>query len=139
MALAFMRVSYGELNGKQQEAYNFQKVSAVLADYGYVTIRLTSDWNGADFIAQHIDGTTFLKVQLKGRLSFGKKYMGQDLYICFNHPDGWFLYPHDEMLKKVIAEGIIEGTRSWELQEEYDFRKLSKRQRALLEPYRLEA
>jgi hypothetical protein len=66
----FKRVPYSSLNSKQQEGHNFQKVSAVLADYGFVTIRLSSDWHGADFIAQHVDGTTFLKIQLKGRLTF---------------------------------------------------------------------
>jgi hypothetical protein len=35
----------------------------VLADYGFLTMRLSDDWQGADFIAQHIDGA-FLKVQL---------------------------------------------------------------------------
>lgn len=63
MPHSFERVTYDSLNARQQEAYNFQKVSAVLADYGFVTIRLTSDWQGADFIAQHKDGE-FLKVQL---------------------------------------------------------------------------
>ena len=83
MPVTFEKYPYKKLNSRQQEAYNFQKVSAVLADYGFVTIRLSSDWRGADFIAQHVDGLTFLKVQLKGRLSFDKKYHGRDLYICF--------------------------------------------------------
>jgi hypothetical protein len=59
MSRSFQRVRYSSLNARQQEAFNFQKVSAVLADYGFLTIRLSNDWRGADFIAQHIDGTTF--------------------------------------------------------------------------------
>jgi hypothetical protein len=43
----FKRVAYRSLNSRQKEAFNFQKVSAVLADYGFTTIRLTSDWRGA--------------------------------------------------------------------------------------------
>jgi hypothetical protein len=35
------RVAYETLNARQKENFNFQKVSAVLADYGYVTIRLS--------------------------------------------------------------------------------------------------
>jgi hypothetical protein len=35
MAHAFERVSYKALNARQRENYNFQKVSAVLADYGF--------------------------------------------------------------------------------------------------------
>ena len=45
------RIQYDDLKGKQQEIYNFQKVSAHLADYGYTTIKLDDDWMGADFIA----------------------------------------------------------------------------------------
>lgn len=50
------RISYNALNARQKENFNFQKVSAVLADYGFVTLRLCDDWQGADFLAQHIDG-----------------------------------------------------------------------------------
>src|SRR5207244_5579086 len=57
-------INYANLNSRQQEAYNFQKVSGVLADFGFTTIRLTDDWQGADFIAQIIDGQPFLTVQL---------------------------------------------------------------------------
>jgi hypothetical protein len=99
----FKRVAYSRLNSRQKEAFNFQKVSAVLADYGFTTIRLTSDWRGADFIAQHFDGSTFLKVQLKSRLTFEKKYLKKDLHICFPHGEEWFLYPHDKLLKAVLA------------------------------------
>jgi hypothetical protein len=35
-------------------------VSAVLADYGFMTMRLRDDWQGADFIAQHVEGAKFL-------------------------------------------------------------------------------
>ena len=31
----FKRISYNELNSRQQENYNFQKVVALLADYGF--------------------------------------------------------------------------------------------------------
>jgi hypothetical protein len=51
VSAVFKRVGYRDLNSRQQEAFNFQKVSAVLADYGFTTIRLSSDWRGADFIA----------------------------------------------------------------------------------------
>ena len=97
------RIRYDCLNSRQQEAFNFQKVSAVLAEYGFVTIRLSSDWGGADFIAQHKDGATFLKVQLKGRLTFDRKYQGRGLHVCFRERDLWFIYPHDELLEQVLA------------------------------------
>ena len=37
----FERLPYQKLNGRQQEAYNFQKVSGVLADYGFVTLTMS--------------------------------------------------------------------------------------------------
>lgn len=135
----FKRIVYRDLNARQQEAFNFQKVSAVLADYGFTTIRLSSDWQSADFIAQHFDGSTFLKVQLKGRLAFEKKYMGRELFICF--PDGpeWFLYPHDEFLKTVLGITNIEETSSWKDRGGYSFPSVPSKIRELLRPYCLVA
>jgi hypothetical protein len=71
-------------NARRKENYNYHKVSALLADYGFTTLRLSDDWQGADFIAQHIDGRQFVKVQLKGRLYFGKKYVGKELFVAFH-------------------------------------------------------
>ena len=62
-----------DLNGKAREMYNFHKVAAVLADYGYTCMWLSNDWNGADFIAVHIDGVSDIKVQLKGGISFAQE------------------------------------------------------------------
>src|SRR5258706_131411 len=99
------------LNSRQIENYNFAKLSAILADYGFNTMRLSADWNGADFIAQHVACPTLL-VQLKGRFGFWPKYIGKSIHIAFPGSNGdWYLYPHDDLLKPVLAR--IEGTRSW--------------------------
>jgi len=134
----FKRIVYRDLNSRQQEAFNFQKVSAVLADYGFITIRLSSDWGGADFIAQHCDGE-FLKVQLKGRLTFDKKYEGRDLHVCFPDGDEWFLYPHDTLLREVLNSSNIGTTESWKVNGGYSFPHLSERMRQMLGPHRLTA
>ena len=42
MAINFALIDYQQLNARQKENYNFLKVSAVLADYGFVTMRLTT-------------------------------------------------------------------------------------------------
>ena len=66
--------------------YNFQKVSSKLADYGFNCMWLNDDWQGADFIACHIDGDRFIKIQLKGRqvtLVVSKKTEGK--FVCFPH------------------------------------------------------
>lgn len=105
------KIEYKELNSKQQESYNFQKVSGLLADYGFTTIRLSDDWQGADFIAQHKSGE-FLKVQLKGRLTVDKNYQNKDIWMCFKHQQKWYICQHDELLK--IVESGIMNTKSWD-------------------------
>lgn len=110
----FNPVAYAELNPRQQENYNFHKVAARLADYGFNCLRLTDDWRGADFIACHIDGQTFLKVQLKGRLCLDKKYIGKDIHIAFLRGSDCFVYPHDELLSAVQAIGVMnETSEAW--------------------------
>jgi hypothetical protein len=119
------KIAYNTLNARQKENFNFQKVSAVLADYGYVTIRLSDDWNGADFIALHISGS-ILRIQLKGRLYFDKKYCNKGLYLTFASEGVWYLYPHDELLEKVCAVTQIKSTRSWQDKGIYHFPHLSR-------------
>lgn len=137
MTLRLTKIQYSDLNARQQENYNFQKVSAVLADYGFATLRLTDDWQGADFIAQHIDGEMFLKVQLKGRLTLSKKYLGKNLFVAFHTEGDWYLYPHDELLERVLAESNIGETRSWAEEGLYTFPKLSRQLRETLSPYKI--
>ena len=129
----FKRISYEEdLNARQKENFNFQKVASTLADYGFNCIRLSDDWQGADFIACHIDGKTFLKIQLKGRLTFQEKYKDKDIYIAFNQDGKWYLYPHDELLRKKVEgrktlEGLIKNTKAWEDKETYSWPHIPKK------------
>lgn len=128
------KIKYEELNGRAQEMYNFQKVSAKLADYGFTTIWLNNDWEGADFIAIHADGETSLKVQLKSRLSFAQKYKNKNIYICFKSGEDVYLYPHDLILEQI--EHRI-SDRVWIEQGTWSTPKLTKQNIELLEPYRL--
>lgn len=137
MAYQFTRIDYANLNSRQRESYNLQKVGAVLADFGFITIPLSDDWGNADFIAQHCDGRTFFKVQLKSRLTFSKDYAGKDLQVCFPSGADWYLFPHDEVLELIKQAGLIEGSSSWTTAGEYSFPTLSKSVREILEPYRI--
>jgi hypothetical protein len=128
------KINYKDLNSKAKEMYNFQKVSAKLADYGFTTMWLNNDWQGADFIAVHIDGVTDLKVQLKGRLSFSKKYIGKNIYICFINKMDIYLYPHDLVLEKIESK-ISDQT--WIQQGQWSSPSLSKENKKLLESYKL--
>ena len=131
-------INYRELNGRQKERYNFQKIAGLLADYGYSSIKLDDDWQGADFIAQHINGSTFLKVQLKGRLTFDKKYIEKEIAITFPYKNQWYLFAHDELLKMFSEEfpSMLESS-SWEHEGCYSWGTLSPQILKLLEPYRL--
>lgn len=139
MGASLKRVAYETLNGRQQETYNFQKISGVLADFGFLTIRLSDDWNGADFIAQHFETKEFLKVQLKGRLCFYTKYQDKDLHICFRESGFWYLYPHDELLSEVLSLGMMKGTKSWDELGGYSFPSIPKQLVDLIAPYRIPA
>ena len=95
------KIRYGDLNSRQKENYNFHRVASVLAEYGFNSIRLSDDWEGADFLAYHKDGNNTLKVQLKGRTAIYKKYKGKDLHMCFRIDDLWYLVPHDDLVEIV--------------------------------------
>ncbi|MFC3121390.1 hypothetical protein [Agaribacter flavus] len=130
----FKKISYSELNAKAKEMYNFQKASAKLADYGFTTMWLNNDWQGADFIGVHIDGVTSIRVQLKGRFSFNQKYCGKDIFICFISEDDVYLYPHDEVLDKIehrISDKTYIKTGAWSAP------KLTKQNKELLAKYKL--
>lgn len=110
----FQRIQYEQLNSRQKENFNFQKVAAELADYGFNCMWLNDDWQGADFIACHIDGNTFIKVQLKGRLTIDQKYSGKDIYIAFNQNGKWYIYPHDALRDELLNLGLMAGSKSWD-------------------------
>jgi len=131
--MQLIKVPYETLNARQKENYNFQKVSAVLAEYGFVTFRLSDDWLGADFIALHHSGDV-LRVQLKSRLTFEKKYEGNGLHVAFAVGETWYLYPHDELLSRVLNATNIGATESWE-RGAYSFPRLSKQLQEMLAPY----
>ena len=109
----FEVIDYERLKAKQKELFNFQKIAATLADYGFNCIKLADDWQGADFLAYHINGTTTLKVQLKSRLTIDRKYCGKDLWIAFPHKDSWYLVQHDRLVEKVGADTNWLDSQSW--------------------------
>lgn len=137
MSHQFKRIAYGKLNSRQKENFNYQKLSAKLADFGFVTHRLSDDWQGADFIAQHISENLFLKVQLKSRLSFDRKYEGKDIWIAFPDDVGWYIYPHDELLADVLNGWNVGNTSSWLEKGIYTFSSISSGLRKMLSPFRL--
>jgi hypothetical protein len=102
--MKLQRIEYSDLKSRQKENYNYHKIASILADYGYNSMWLNDDWEGADFIAVHIDGNQMLKVQLKGRVTIDQKYLGKDIYIAFSLDQTiYYLYPHDEIFELISA------------------------------------
>jgi hypothetical protein len=112
-AVPLQKVAYCELNGKQQEMYNFHRVAGILADYGFSSIKLSDDWAGADFLASHKDGTDIRRVQLKSRLTIDRKYMGKSLYMAFKTNLNWYLVPHDFLVEQAGNCTNWLNTSSW--------------------------
>lgn len=110
--MRLQRVKYADLNAKQKEIYNFQKVAALLADYGFNCIKLDDDWNGADFLALHKDGPT-LRVQLKARATIDRKYEGRDVHVAFPAGSDWYLVAHDDLIRIAGKTTRWLETRSW--------------------------
>lgn len=133
----FQRIDYKDLNSRQKENYNFQKVAGELADFGYNCLRLNDDWQGADFIACHIDGNRFLKIQLKGRMTISAKYAGKDIHIAFLDGDDCYVYPHDEIMQAIFDLGKVGSTVAWQKGQSYDWPSLPVWARTMLQRYKV--
>ena len=119
-------IKYEDLNSKQKEIYNFQKVAGCLADYGFNCIKLSDDWMGADFLAYHYGGMDTLRVQLKGRLTIDKKYVDKDLYMCFPIDGKWYLVLHDELVEYLEKNTPYLSSSSWIEKGSYSSRNPNK-------------
>lgn len=131
------KIEYKQLNSRQKEIYNFQKISALLADYWFATIKLSDDRMWADFIAINMINQWDIKVQLKWRITFAKKYIGKWLYIWFidQESNDVYMYPHDELLEQVNMK--LKLTDSWINHWEYSFPRISKTIKEILKQYYL--
>lgn len=123
------RINPEGLSPKQKENYNFHKQAAVLADYGFNCIKLTDDWEGADFLAHRNEIT--LKVQLKSRTAIAKKYIEKDLYILFPLDDtdvnsDWCLIKHDILIELIANKLDWLNTKSWVKEGIYNSSKTPK-------------
>lgn len=136
--MELVRVKYSELNAKQKEVHNFQKIAGLLADYGFNCIKLADDWQGADFLAYHKDDSKTLKVQLKGRLTIDKKYE-KGLFMAFPFAGEWYLIEHESLVALVKKHTGWLATPSWRDKGGYSSAKPNKELISALSDFRVGA
>ncbi|MXW87394.1 MAG: hypothetical protein F4Z55_16480, partial [Boseongicola sp. SB0667_bin_21] len=97
-------------NGKRIEIRNFQKISAILSDWGLHCATIPDDDGGADFTARHMPTHTMIPIQLKGRLTIAQKYLRhENLWMAFPVKRkwnkfqliDWYLVKHIELVEVV--------------------------------------
>lgn len=120
----FPKIEYSKLNSRQKENYNFHKVASALANYGFNSMRLKDDWQGADFIAVNISDGEIIKVQLKGRFTIDKKYINKGIYIVFIEDEKIKIYQHDSVLE--IIQDNTKDSVSWKERGSYSWGKTPK-------------
>lgn len=121
--MKYKKITYSELNARQKEIFNFQKVAGLLADYGFNCIKLADDWQSADFLAYHKDGTHTLRVQLKSRLMIEKKYQNKDLHMAFPLNGAWHLINYDRLVALVTKHTNWLTSKSWQQRGKYSTTK----------------
>lgn len=132
------RINYVELNARQKESYNFAKLASVLADYGYTSVRLHDDYHSGDLLAIRPQESHY--VQLKGRLTVDKKYVGRGLYIAWptnNSRDRWYLIEHDELVDILRENTTYLETQSWKTVGAYSSGKVSRHLLGILSRFEL--
>jgi hypothetical protein len=91
------------------EVVNRNALVTVALKQGYNAYLPVYD-NGIDLILHNeASGDTRL-VQLKGRWTIDKKYVGRNIWIAFPDRGCWYVVPHDEMLQ--LGERHT-ATESW--------------------------
>ena len=129
-------IDYKDLNARAKENHLFAKLSGQLADYGYNCLRLSNDFNGADFIAVREGERDELYVQLKSRVTIAKKYQGKGLYIAFPIDGDWYVLEHDTLVEISGELGYLDS-KSWTDGGSYSTGAPSAALKQLLLQYRL--
>lgn len=114
--LGFKRKKYEQLTNREKEICNIYRLAALLSEYGFECVTVKNDANGPDIIAynngSNAQNQRTLCIQVKGRATIKRNYVGRGLYIAFPTEEGWYLIPHDEELLKRVPEDWLKSI-SW--------------------------
>ena len=95
---------------------------------------------GVDLLARRNDGTPAINVRCPGRLDIRKRQLGQDLQVAFPDQEGmWYLVPHDELVTIADRNTPWLSSPSWRVNGWYSSANPSRRLRAALHPFALNA
>ncbi|PZU56394.1 MAG: hypothetical protein DI547_16735 [Sphingobium sp.] len=94
-----------------REVINRNTVVSLALAQGYNAFLPVYD-GGVDFILYRESDGIVRKVQLKGRWTIDRKYLGRDIWIAFPIGTDWYLMPHDEMVASANADGTTKSA-SW--------------------------
>jgi len=140
----FSRVSYEGLDGRQKEVHNYHHIAALLARHGYASYPIRDDWNGGDMIARHMTDVTqaTLMIQIKGRVTFDRKYLGKRLWIGLPVRKNAYVYPHDIILNRYLSLRAgrgqpLEASKAWSEGGCVHWPTPTEELRQILEPYLL--
>lgn len=116
------KVEYQSLKSKEQESYNFAKVTGILADYGFECSSVNSDGHGADMIAYHYLTGKLFAIQLKGRPCIYKKYEDKGLWMAYidQNAGELCLYEHDKAVA-LFEQSESANTSSWKDKGGYSY------------------
>lgn len=120
-----------KLSSEAIEVINRNALVTVAMKKGYNAYLPVYD-HGIDLIL-HSEATGDTKlIQLKGRWTIDKKYLGRNIWIAFPDRGEWYVAPHDELVR--MGERHT-GSESWR-RGSYSKGVLSKADREELAPYR---
>ena len=95
-----------------REVINRNTVVSLALQQGFNAFLPVYD-GGVDFILYREADGMIRKVQLKGRWTIDKKYIGRDIWVAFPIDKVWHLMPHDLMLEHAEADGKTLLSASW--------------------------
>ena len=123
-------------SGQIREVINRNSLVSLALARGYNAFLPVYD-GGIDFILYNEQSGDTKLVQLKGRWTIDKKYVGRNVWIAFHNEGHWYLAPHDVMVKHAEGYGYA-SSKSWLEGGTYTSPRLSKAQLADLAPYAFE-
>ncbi|MFC1609554.1 hypothetical protein ACFL6C_01220 [Myxococcota bacterium] len=114
------------------EARNAHSLCIALIEQGWIPAKPDYD-EGVDLMAWHEKRGKTRAIQLKGRLTVAKKYLGRGIWLAFPASGWWYMVSHDWVLEQ---KPEVKKTKSWKHGGEYNWPRLTAEWSRKLKPYR---